>query len=483
MTVVTSRDTPWLLRWPGHLMWIAVTLIGSALSALLIARGRWMVVLLLLAAVPMFLVIQRFPLAVMAVWLVAIPFLNRVEDDSVEKLLYWVVHRTLPLATLVVVVLSQITRTGNRRLGRLGWPEIFMLAYLVASVLSIIYGSPANPSEEIRHLYDRVAVPMILYVLVRLLRPKTSALEVLSYILLFILLTQALAGLASWIVPGALPENWLIRQGERTTGSLGHANVFGIVALAAGAIFLHVSQFVDGWRRKVAVVVLAASMAMAILSFSRASWLAALVVLVGLLIAYPRVVAKTMMLGVLSIGILLSVTGGGWIGGYLEERVYSQGSEQSALSRLPVVLASVRMIEAKPLTGWGYGNFNRYDFQFQSRVGDLFVPRNDHSSHNFFLTLGAEQGLIGLGLYVFVAFYWLLRTPRAMARLKSDEMFGRRFLIILWAIIAGHVVVNNFFHMQSPFGFAVWWLSLAMIGNLVTQSTSSVTTTSARIAQ
>ncbi len=46
---------------------------------------------------------------------------------------------------------------------------------------------------------------------------------------------------------------------------------------------------------------------------------------------------------------------------------------ESALSRLPIIYASIRMFpEARPLFGWGYGNFGRYDHsEFQGRVADL----------------------------------------------------------------------------------------------------------------
>lgn len=468
--VATTPQQSWLMRWPGKMMWVALTLMGSAVSALLLARGQWLILLVLLVAAPGFLIIQRYPLAVMALWFVVVPFLTDVEDGGRVKLVYWAVHRTLPLAALIVLLVSHSTGTGYRRLGRLGWAEVAMLLYVVFSVVSILYTS-FGVSEDIRHLYDRVVVPMILYVMVRLIRPSSEAMKKMSYILLFILLSQALIGLLSWVAPGVVPERFLTRLGQRTVGSLDHANVYGIVALAAGALFLHISRQVDDWRRKAGIPVFLLSIAMAILTFSRASWLAALVMVVGMAFVYPRLASKVAVVSACALAVFLLAGGGRVIGGYLEERFYSAESEESALSRLPVVFASLRMIESKPLAGWGYGNFDRYDYQFQSRVGELFVPEKDHASHNLFLTLGAEQGLLGFVTYIGAAVYWLFRTPRAMARLKPDGMFSRRLLFILWLIIAGHVIVTNFSNMMVSFGLAVWWLSLAMIGNLVSQST------------
>lgn len=471
MTVAESQPTTWLLRWPGRAMWVLITLLGSLVSAILIARGRWMYVLFLMAAVPVLLIVQRYPLAVMALWFVVAPFLTDIEDGGRLKLLYWSVHRILPLAALAVVLISHSTRAGFRRLGRLRWPELILVVYLVVTAVSILYTSD-TAVDQFRHLYDRVAVPMIFYVLIRLVRPGAEALKTISYILVFILLSQATVGLLSWVAPSLVPDRFLTRVGERTIGTLDHANVFAIVALASGALFLHISRYTDDWRKRAGMPLFLLSIAMAVLSFSRASWLAALVVVVGVAFVYPRIAAQVSLISAVALGVLLLAGGHRWLGDYLEQRFYSTASEESALSRLPVVYASLRMIETKPLTGWGYGNFDRYDLQFQSRVGDLFVPEKDHASHNLFLTLGAEQGLIGLLAYVGIGIYWLLRTPRAMARLKSDDMLGRRLLVILWAVVAGHVLVSNFANMRQSFGLAVWWLSLALIGNLVTGATS-----------
>lgn len=464
----TSRGT-WLLRWPGRLLWGVVTVLGSAVAALLVSRDRWLVLLILLAAVPAFLAIQRYPLGVMGLWFLVMPFMSGLEDGGRLKMMYWVIHRMLPVATLAVLLLSYVTRTGYRRLGRLGWAEVFMLAYLVASVLSVLFFSN-SAGAELRHLYDRVAVPMILYLLVRLLRPGSASLKKLSYILVFVVLSQAAAGLVSWVAPGLLPARFLGRVGERTTGTLDHANVFAIVVLAAGAVFFHVGRNVEGWRRRAATPVFLLAVALAILSFSRASWLAALAVVAGVAFAYPRFVARASAVAAVGVVVFMVAGGSQALVGYLDERLYSEASERSALSRLPVVYASVRMIEERPLTGWGFGNFDLYDIQFQSRVGELFVPEKDHASHNLFLTIGAEQGLIGLVTYLGAAAYWLIRTPRAMARLRSPSLLDRRLMIILWSVLAGHVIVNNFSNMKVSFGLAVWWLSLALIGNMVTEA-------------
>lgn len=445
-------------------MWIAVAVVGSIVAAVAVSRGMWFELAALLLVVPAFLIVHRYPLITVGVWMVLLPFMSGLEDGGSLKLAYWLVHRFAPLATLAIIVVSSMARASDRRLPRLGLAELLMAGYLVVSALSILYLSN-DVGAELRHLYDRVAVPMILYLIVRLVPPKRAELRKFSYILMFVLFSQALIGLAQWFAPGLLPGRLLGRAGERTTGSLDQANVFGIVALWAGTMILHVSRQLPGKLRRVGPPCFVLGVVMAFATFSRASWLAAMVVVVGVFFAYRRVARVIMIAGVVAVLAFLAIGSSGWLSSYLRERVYSPASETTALSRLPVMYASVRMFEEKPLTGWGYGNFDRYDTMFQSRVGDLFVPTKDHSSHNLFLTILAEQGLLGLGTYLGIAVYWLAKTPRGLARLRVNGLYGRKLVVVLWFVILGHVIVNLFSNMVVSVGLAVWWLSLALIGN------------------
>ena len=142
------------------------------------------------------------------------------------------------------------------------------------------------------------------------------------------------------------------------------------------------------------------------------------------------------------------------------------GSDETALSRLPVAYASLRMFEEKPLVGWGVGNFDRFDRGFQREVGGFF-PEKDHASHNLYLLLLAEQGIVGFALYVGPALYWLVKSVSAYGRLPRSGLRSRKLLVLLWAILASHIVVNNFSNMKIEFGLGQWWLVLGAIGALV----------------
>jgi O-antigen ligase len=131
------------------------------------------------------------------------------------------------------------------------------------------------------------------------------------------------------------------------------------------------------------------------------------------------------------------------------------------------------MFEAKPLTGWGYESFDRYDRDFQQRVGDLVYPVKDHASHNLFLTTLAEQGLVGFVLLFGPMFVWLVRTKRRWRALPMSGFLDRRLAAALSLVLASFVIVNCFFRMQISFGFGLWWLTLGLLASLVARTDRS----------
>ena len=445
----------------------AAGLLCAAVVAYLVAKGHPEVALALLLAPPLAALVLRYPLVAVAVWLLVTPFL--VETGGVVRLVYWLVHRTLPVAVLANILIG--AKLGFREPPpRLRWPEFAMAGYLVVSEVMILH-----TSEEVMattyHLYDRVLIPMCLYLIVRYMQPGARDLRRVVPIIIFLLLSQAVIGVLQWAAPGVLPGAWLDRVGLRTIGSLSHPNVYGTTMLFAGLLLLHAGMSRErGDRRWRLLLLFPVSLVMVFLTYSRASWLAGVLVVTGLGALYPRYVTRLVVVViVLSVALLAS--------GRIDQQVRmaqlrfrSEHSEESALSRLPVFAASLRMFGDRPILGWGYGNFDRYDDRYQGAVGGLVVPEKDHASHNLYLTILAEQGLTGFLLYVGPAFWWLFASGRAWRALPVDGVINRRLLACLWFVLGAQVVVNNYSNMRVVFGLGIWWLTLGMIASLVTRA-------------
>jgi O-antigen ligase len=455
----------------GILLRGALAVVAGALIGGLVFRGYWYIVVGLVVVFPAAAALRQYRLAIVAVWLLGAPFVIVRESGSVGPL-FWLIHRGLPVASVVVVAVSIFL--GLRRTSfRLGWPELMMGGYVVASLVSIVFTSD-DPVFTAHTLYDRVFVPMCLYLLVRLIEPDEVDLKRLLPVVVFVLISQTAIGVLSWFAPAVLPSDWLGLAGARTTGSLRHASAFATTLLFCGMLALHSALSIP--RRTVVrwtlISLFLLTLVMCFFTLSRASWLASCVVILGLLFIYPRALARVAMVAVPIIAVVV-ITGFATGGAQLaSQRLQSAESEQAALSRLPVALAAIRMFEAKPLMGWGYENFDRFDRRFQGAVGGYY-PDKDEASHNVYLNLLAEQGLIGLTLFLGPAVWWLALTRSAVANMPRNGFMSHRLLTILWLVIASLFVVNQFSTMRNEFSSGLWWLTLGLIGSLIARYRSS----------
>ncbi len=440
--------------------------VGGAAVAYLLVGGQLVMALALLLAFPAFLVLQRYPIAVISVWLLAAPFLTSNEQGTSGRTVFWLVHRALPVVAVLAVVITRMVGIRRRPLPRLGWPELAMAAYVISTVLSVAFTSP-EVEATLYLLYDRVFVPMCLYLLIRLLEPGERQLRLLLPVLGFVLVSQSLIGALSWISPELLPAGWLGREGTRTVGSLQHPNVFGTTMLLCGAMLLHGALSSPPGKRARRTVLVAGfilALAMVFFTYSRASWLAGGVVVLGLAFVYRRFTAKFALVIGLACILLL---GSGLISGQAEIAAQRFNAEESALSRLPIALGSTRMFLEKPVGGWGYGNFDRYNYQFQGAVDGLVVPDKEHPSHNLYLTILAEQGIIGLFLFLFPVLWWLGVTRSSLRKLPPSGLISRNLIRVLWLGMAAFFIVTNFSNLRVVIGTGLWWMTLGLIASVL----------------
>ena len=446
---------------------LAISAIGIGLVlARLIVSGDWHVSLALLFAVPGIILLHRYPYISVIVWMMLTPFLIQT-PTSLERQIYWMIHRGLPILTLGIMVISSALHINKRSLPRLTWPEIAIGLYVFLTIFTIFYTNP-DPLQTFYHFYDRFISPACLYLIIRFSSPGEKILRWLVPVTLFITLSQFTIGLLSWVAPDLLPSAWLGYAGVRTTGSLNSVSVYSTTLIFCGLYLLN-TAFTSRIRIQRMILFFAVLLTVysIFISYSRASWLAGLIALFGLMHLYPRFMIRA---GLISIPFFL-IIGSTLLVRELDtatERLTSPQAAYSALSRLPVFMAAYRMFEARPILGWGYGNFERYDRQFQTRVGDLVNPdEKDHSLHNVYLTILAEQGLVGITLFFTPLVWWFLRSLKAYRWLGKSGFVNKKLLFIMWLVIVCHMVVNNFAPIVVVFGLGMWWITLGLIANIV----------------
>ncbi len=444
---------------------LAVVFAGLG-AAYLVVSGNWQIAAALVFCLPALVVLHKSPFLGLVIWMFLSPFL--VQTPSVaERQVYWLIHRFLPVIVLGMMLVSSTLRVTSRRLPRFTVAEYGMLGYVVVSVLSILLQSN-NVAGTLIYFYDHIFIPMCLYWVVKLSAPGEKPLKWLFPVALWITVSQVAIGILSWVMPWVLPSAWLNYAGARTTGSLNSVSVYTTTLIFSGILVLFTAQSLrPGWKKTLLVLVYLSTLYAIFISYSRASWLAGGLVFLGIVWLYPRFFFR-LGLALLPIGLLL--------GGFLlatqlqtaQDRLTSDEATHSALSRLPVLVAAYRMFETKPLFGWGYENFDRYDRQFQGRFGDLVNPdEKDHTSHNVYLTILAEQGLAGLLLILSPVFWLSYRSLKLYRHLPRRGLKGRKMLALLWLVVLSYVVVNNFAPMVVVFGVGLYWITLGLIANII----------------
>jgi O-antigen ligase len=95
------------------------------------------------------------------------------------------------------------------------------------------------------------------------------------------------------------------------------------------------------------------------------------------------------------------------------------------------------------------------------------------TSHNTFLTVITEFGVIGFLLYLFPVAYWMILAWKVRNRLPESGPKGKPVVAMFFLSMVMQLAVNNFLDMRFfPYAIAIMWMCVAFIANGVTDITS-----------
>ncbi len=132
--------------------------------------------------------------------------------------------------------------------------------------------------------------------------------------------------------------------------------------------------------------------------------------------------------------------------------------DESAMTRIQCYLVGGRMMVERPITGIGIGNFNK--------IGHLYDPSIEGLvSHNVFIQVASECGLLGFLAFVWLIISSMIRSFRLRERLKATH--GGKGLIpfthMLEVSFSAYVVCASFCgSMLSELDFEFLYLLIAM---------------------
>lgn len=458
-------DMRFLPRWLPLVLGIGL---GVFLSSLIVNQA-WHFLVPMAFVIPAGILFSRYPFVAIMIWMLVFPFFIRTPTTA-GRYIYWLLHRAMIPSALGYVILSHwLGVKKGAEMVPPGRAELAIVIFLGLALGNIILFNSA-PGQQVYHLFDHLFVPFCAYWLIRLIAPQEEDLKRFLWVALFTIVAQCIIGLVSWFVPQVVPPQWLDTQGARTVGTFGNPAVYSTTLIFLSLLlFQYAMHCGPGRVRTVLLSVFALALLCVFFTFSRGSWLGALVVLMGLISLYPKVVIR-LTIAVTVCAVLVYLISSNILASEVAFAGERLGYSNTVDARLVGNNASILMIEEKPWFGWGYGNYDFYNYQFKVRIFNI-VAGNDGgaTSHNTYLTVMAELGVIAFLVYVFPLGYWLGLSFKTWRRLPQDGFWSRNLLIMLWLLILDHIIVSNLMDMIrfNQFGTTVWWMAMGLVANMV----------------
>lgn len=433
----------------------------------LISRGDWLIAIAFAALMPLTVLLIARPFVGVILWLVLFPLSSALPN---QEMMYWTLHRILISVILCISLLPRLLNSTRQPRIRFGLPEICLALLAVYVPVSILL-SNQDWFQPLKAFFDLMLLPFFMYLVIRLSNLDFWKQQLLQWTALFIGLSQSLIGLISWLAPGLLPPVWLSYFQTRMSGSLLNPNTYSVVlGFSAMVLFNSAMSRRPGLVRSVFLLTCGINLVCIFLSMERAVWLGSVVAILGLMILYPKAMLRYLII----ILVCFSMIGAGLLSEKITQASQRINSQSQVDVRLALNDAMFEMIRAKPLFGWGYSKLNQIIGQYYRPEIYANVGRRFETSHNTYLTIFSELGLVGFLLYL-VPVAWLfiasVQTWRGPPKMDPERCL---MLWTLWLALLQHFIVSNFMDMRYfPIGLTLWWMNLGLIANLVHQHTET----------
>jgi O-antigen ligase len=254
-------------------------------------------------------------------------------------------------------------------------------------------------------------------------------------------------------------RSWQKAGDYRSIATLGNPGVTGAVIGVGIVVALAVLCWQGPYQlRRLAIVMLLLGFPALYATKTRGPILATLVA--ALLIVL--VSARSRLVGVASIALVALLLVIFWpriqASSVYQSRITQQ---QNIQARLVLQEVSIKLIERKPLLGWGYDSFDRVKYEVS--VPSPQMPLSQallSTSHDTYLTILVEYGAVGFAIFVLPWVTIFLRGLGRARRVASDRWFVAAMLgsILVLAVNAADLDYR-FFSFVPMFG----WLTLALL--------------------
>ncbi|MBI2844759.1 MAG: O-antigen ligase family protein [Armatimonadetes bacterium] len=378
----------------------------------------------------------------------------------------------------VSVVLHKLI--GRRARGRIDAVDIAIIAFIAISVVNLLVTRPPESMVltlfRMRHakeltsafqaFIDHYLLAIGAFYIVRNLATDhrriniilvAAALTVLYLVPIGVI--EHLTG-RSWFT---LTSNLYWADANRAAGPFKNPAGYGCVLAIALLFAVHLFFQAKATSKRILYgLIIAAACVGEVVTYTRAAWLAPVVAVLGLLLLYEgkrRMIAAWLVVGVVVLIAAIPVI--------QQSRFYERRilSESPIRSRVYATRVSMEMFKAKPIFGHGISNFDYYRQAYHTYVPGISQEEKGASSHNTFLTMLVETGIVGFLPYAaFIAILtgqWVFTYRRAKG---NAQVGGRQLAATLACATLSYFVTAVIIDMRYfKYVEYLFWMLLALI--------------------
>ncbi len=353
------------------------------------------------------------------------------------------------------------------------WLFLFLL-WLIGRTLSTPLGQemPGQPAT-VMHLINGYLAPVFLYVLIRQsnIHPKAlwSSIAVALVFGFYLSVTAFLEITKQWslVFPSFIGDPKLGIHFGRARGPmlqsvrLGMYLNFCLALLWAFPVFLFAKE---RWAWLLAVTMTPLLMLGILLTYTRSIWMGAGAVTVILLATLLKGKARSIALGSL---VVFGAMGGLIIGPNLVafKREYGEAETlESTKMRGAFAYVSWEMIKDRPLTGFGFNQFQVYNRPYldDRRTNIRLESIRGYVNHNSYLSLLVDLGLIGALLFG-LASITMLRNCWTIWRHPLATEYARSSAVVSFCVAAVHAIQMAFHEVSfSSIEYSIALIALGL---------------------
>jgi len=411
----------------------------------------WIPLVAVLVGGPLVLFLFAAPFKGLLLWLFASPVLGSyvklslpagVPDVTIDRL----------LVACIIMALALQVYFRNRHWLPVGRIEKAMLMFFIAGILDVLLRSPKKASDFLI-FFDEFGIPFLLFVCAKNLVDSNDEIKTLIRVLFLVGLYLALHGIYQFFTQGSLATQYggdaealgHLLDG-RSVGPFVSAEVYGTVLVFSFLWTLYLIQYAPTEFTKFFMIAGLGVMGLGIfLSLTRAVWVGLLVSLFVVQLI-DRKWRKPFVLCIAGLIFLFLVT---WFRSAETSKVKERvGALDTVYQRLATYQTALLMSWDNPVFGYGRSQepfaSGRTEYLAKVNSPGAQLAADIGPPHNQYLYTLVQYGLLGLVLYIAI-FVAIVRSAITLARMLPDsEGSERQFVALYSGMLAAYLVQGLF---------------------------------------